>query len=168
MEGSSRDIFESDYHFLQFSSTILVVVGLVFLLLGLSCKIVYWGYCDWKLVSIFAYDTALWTDFVSINLPLAILIIGVSLKLFSRFGWVFSVFMLSLLFCFFSFLSSMMILGLKRQWLALSNSGASIQVASFWESLILDTSFSLLCMAGVIFLFSKSVRRQYWNSNFIK
>ncbi|MEM6262990.1 MAG: hypothetical protein AAGI38_10815 [Bacteroidota bacterium] len=150
-QASGSDIFESDEAFVSLAATALVVVGLVMLLWGLSCYLAPGlNICGYYLVS-FPYLANLKPEFVSINLPLGTLIIGIGLQLYTRLGWIIS---MVLVFGMAALFGSSAV-RLWAGWL-----GDPPNFYAFQE-LIVNTSFTFLCLIGLVFLLTSSVRKLY-------
>lgn len=104
LPDAPSSINQQDQNFLDIISAILLGAGLVMLLLGLSCKVISWSYCSWQLLPVFGRDIRFPEDITSINLPLAMLVIGLGIRLFSPYGWWIITILLMVLLTFFGFL----------------------------------------------------------------
>jgi hypothetical protein len=94
-------------------------------------------------------------EFIAINLPLGMLIIGIGLQLFTRIGWTISLLILLLFW---------MLLGtaLSAHWPYLLGEGLDYP---FIQSALLQLCFLLLIFGSIIYLFSPSVRHIYWKKH---
>lgn len=162
MEDQQLDIFESDIQFIEFSSSVLLGIGLVMLPIGLGCKIFEWGLCDLQLLPLFGGETRFRSDLSAINLPLAMLILGIASRMYTRFGWIICNMLLVLLTGFFGFMAYF----LRSSWaerIAMSGPSELPQGGSLYiESMILNGALAIFCLAGLIFLWMPSVRKLYW------
>ncbi|MEO0472976.1 MAG: hypothetical protein AAF206_25385 [Bacteroidota bacterium] len=153
----------SDRFFLSFSAACLVALGLTGLVLGLSCRIVEWGYCRINLVPLFGN----WenvrqelSDLTAINMPLAMLALGFSLRLFTAFGWAITLLVLSTLTAFFSFLAYQI-----YQGSALLSSAGYVGTSGnlVVESMVTNLSFVFLCLLAISYILHPSIRKMYWS-----
>lgn len=106
IERQSDNIRIPDKRFLEMVSSMMTVFGLIFLVLGLSCKVFDWGYCGLELFPVFGRDFRFPIDITMLNLPMAMIVIGIGIRLRSPYGWwVITIILMSLL-TFFGFLVS--------------------------------------------------------------
>ena len=165
MAAQSSDIFESDSLFIEFASSVLLGIGLVMLPLGVSCKIIDWGFCDLQIVPLFAGQSQFRADLSSINLPLAMIILGFAARLYTRFGWTICVLLLGLLTTFFSFMVYYLKLRLDKLYDESPLADSAVGQFSFIESMILNGGFALLCLIAIIYMFLPGVLKLYWRRN---
>lgn len=155
MKNNSRDIFASDVAFLSFGGAMLSGIGLVMLVVSLVCRLRGGNLCELDLVSfprLSGEMHMLNQDFISINLPLGMLIIGIGIQLFTRLGWVVSMAILiifALIFgmAMYAHQSDLLIMG--RDYI-------------YIESAILHFCFLMLTLASLFYLLSPQVRKLYW------
>ncbi|MFK7923008.1 MAG: hypothetical protein AB8H47_13680 [Bacteroidia bacterium] len=157
-----RDIFNSDVLFIRFVSTTLISLGLILGLMGVSCKLFYWGYCDINWVPFFGGRTDIPSDLTNLNLPLAMLALGFSSRLFTRFGWAVCQLVLVVLISFFGWLSYSL-LTFPELFMA-SNSAPVIAVQSVphMESVVVNLGLVFICALSIWYLFVPQVRKLYW------
>jgi hypothetical protein len=162
MDDFSEDIFSSDRQFIEFAGSVLIGLGLPLLLLGLSCKLFEWGYCEVRLVAFFSENhrfTAV-RDALSVNLPLAMLLMGGSLKLYSRAGWIITVLILMMISVFFGSLSLMTAQVLSMDPVVYRRGLFS---SDYWEPMVVDAALCILGCVALLYLFLPDVRKLYWN-----
>ena len=104
LDHHQSDRFKALFQFLGVASSALIGTGIVMLLLGLSCKLVVWGYCSLELVPLFGRDPRLPQEIPMINLPLAMMVLGLGIRLYSPYGWWIITILLMVLTTFFGFL----------------------------------------------------------------
>ena len=153
----------SDRFFLSFTSAFLVSLGLIGLVLGLSCRIVEWGYCRIHLVPIFGNWESVrqeLTDLTAINMPLAMLALGFSVRLFTAFGWAITFLVLTTLSAFFSFLAYQLYQG-SAMISSIDYATASSNLPI--ESLVINLSFVFLCVLGILYILQPVIRKMYWS-----
>lgn len=165
MEARKADIFKSDLLFIEFASSILLGIGIVLFPLGLSCKIFDWSYCDIQLVSLFGGEDKFRADLSAINLPLAMLILGISSRLFTKFGWSICVLLLGFMTSFFSFM--VYYLKTRMDFRIVSNTLESVPQGqfSYIESIVVNGSLALLCLLAFIYFCLPATRRLFWNAD---
>lgn len=167
MPHTTPNIFASDRAFIEYAASWLSGIGLVFLLLGVSCQFASWGYCSVRLVPLFGGLGAFRPGFSTLALPMALLVVGLGLRVYSYYGWMFT---LMLIGCFNTlFLSLAYILWerlrLAQQSLAITQqAGVSLaqDISHYKESIFINLSFAILCTFAMIFLCLPSVRKVYW------
>lgn len=154
-----------DQNFLETSSAILLGVGLVMLMLGLSCKVFSWSYCSWELVPVFGGDMRFPDDIASINLPLALLVIGLGIRLYSPYGWWIITILLMVLLTFFGFLAAFHFGNWPYTEL---NDGSWTRVAlslnPYGDALITVVLVELILLASFLFWWSPQVRSFYFQN----
>lgn len=156
MKNNSRDIFASDVAFLSFGGSMLSGIGLVMLILALVCRFGSGGgLCELDLVPFPRLSNELHLlsqDFISINLPLGLLIIGIGVQLFTRWGWIVSI---TILFIF-ALIFSTAIYAHQAEFFAMGRDYIFIKAA------ILHFCFMLLITSSILYLLSPQVRKLYW------
>lgn len=162
MERFSLDIFESDRAFIAFAGSVLVGVGLPLFILGLSCKVIEWGYCQVNVVPLFGGIHEIRPDLTNIILPMAMLIIGISMRLFSVFGWLISLFTLIMLNALFIRMAWWLNTNLPDYLMLAAQQDAAITEYPFIESLIMNFCFAVLTFGAIVYLILPTVRRMYW------
>ncbi|MDB4286101.1 hypothetical protein N9933_02245 [bacterium] len=152
MKGKDQDIFESDAAFISFGGSMLFGIGLTMLFLGLSCGFFGdWGFCNLNLISFPFIEAFFKPEFISINLPLGMVIIGIGLQLFSKTGWVISVFVMALLLVLFGSSSYLLISGVTHQgW-----------DFPYIPQAALNTSISILLILSLVYMVTRQVRELY-------
>ena len=166
MEEQKADIFKSDVLFIEFASSILLGIGIVLFPLGLSCKIIDWAYCDIQLVSLFGGEDKFRADLSAINLPLAMLILGISARLYTKFGWTICILLLGFLSGFFGFM--VYYLKSRMDFRIVSNTLDAVPQGqfSYIESIIINGGLSILCFAALIYFLLPATRRMFWDPSY--
>jgi hypothetical protein len=156
MKNNSRDIFASDVAFLSFGGAMLTGIGMVMVILALVCRLGNGGsLCDLQLVPFPRLGSELRLlsqDFISINLPLGMLIIGIGLQLFTRLGWIVSIailFIFALVFGMSVYAHQAELFDMGRDYIYL-------------KAFTLHFCFLLLTMGSIFYLLSSQVRKLYW------
>ena len=153
------DIFSSNELFIHRASFTAIIVGALGLLGTLACKFAGWGICDQNLVPIFGGFDVFREELARIYLPLALLILGIGLRLYSRFGGLTCSALLLFMgigFSYFAFL-------LWRQYPMLLEM-SSMRNHPVAESILVDFCLALLSWGGFLFMMIPSVRRLYFYS----
>ncbi len=156
MEKNNSDIFASDVAFLSFGGAMLTGIGLVMLILSLICTLGGGGtLCNLQLIPFPRLSgelNLLNQDFISINLPLGMLIVGIGLQLFTRLGWTVSLVILVI----FALIFGMALFAHQAEWRQMGMEYIYIQAA------ILQSCFLLLIAGTIFYLLSPQVRKLYW------
>ncbi|RMG59807.1 MAG: hypothetical protein D6722_21745 [Bacteroidetes bacterium] len=162
MEPARVDIFDSDQAFIQAASRVLLLVGGIVLSLVLLCKVFGLGLCDLQWVPIFGGFDVFREDLAAVNLPLAMIIIGVGLRLHSGFGWSTCIILLWVLASLFGFMCFWLYGQLDLYYFQVA--GKQIQAADYpiLESIAVNAGLAILCLLAIIYLMLPSVRRLYW------
>lgn len=155
-----------DHKFLDTVSAILLGVGLVMLILGLSCKVFSWSYCSWQLVPVFGGDIRFPADISAVNLPLALLVIGLGIRLFSSYGWWIITILLMVLLTFFGFLTAFHF----GNWPYIELSDGSWERVAFFmnphgDALVTSFICESLLVCGFLYWWSPQIRAFYFQNN---
>ena len=174
MDNINQDIFSSNQAFVKYASSWLLGISLPFLLLGISCQFFSWAYCDLQLVPLFGGMTRFRPEFTTIALPLAMLIISMSLKMYTYFGWMISLILMTCLDTLFVSLAMVLSNNLdKAKAFAIADQKVidgtnpevvSTTIARFQESIVINYALAIVCTGAVIFLILPSVRKLYWKA----
>lgn len=160
------DVFDSDNRFLAVVSALLLIGGVVALLVSLICKVMGLGYCllDW-IPMMGGYDIFR-RDLAAINIPLAMIILSIGLRLFTGFGWTTCMILLLLGTGVFSGLA---------YWLGTQQLGAYLALIEanqifagdypVMESFAIDALLAILCLGMAVFLMQGKIRRLYWHKD---
>ncbi|MDP5169313.1 MAG: hypothetical protein NWR72_03650 [Bacteroidia bacterium] len=156
----------SDSIFLKVASASLLGIGAVLLLLGFSCKVWGWGYCSMEILPILGSDPRFLPDITMINLPLAMLVIGLGIRLFSPYGWWVVTILLMVLLVLFAFLS---IFHWERwPWEEMSDGSwvkVSLLAMPYADSLFTCLLISLILMVAILYWWDPHVRMLYWRKS---
>jgi uncharacterized membrane protein len=132
------------------------------LILGLSCKVFDWGYCHVHLVPLFGGLQEIRPDITNVILPMAMVIIGISVRLYSGFGWLITLFTLIMLNALFVRMGWWLKTNLSDYLLmAAQEDGAGIEYP-YIESLVMNACLAILTFVGIIYLILPPVRKLYW------
>jgi len=155
-----------DKTFLETVSAVLLGIGLVMLILGLSCKVLTWSYCSWQIVPIFGGDLRFSGDITAINLPLALLVIGLGIRLYSPYGWWIITILMMVLLTFFGFLGAFHFGNWPYTELS---DGAWERVVfhlnPFADALITSVICELILVFGFFYWWSPKIRSFYFQQN---
>lgn len=165
-QDQGQDQLSPDLRFLETASALLLGVGLVMLVLGLSCKVYQWSYCSWQFVPVFGGDMRFSDDIASINLPLALLVIGLGIKLYSPYGWWVITILLMVLLMLFGFLVAFHF----GNWPYMElNDGSWTRVGlsmnPYGDALITSLLCELILVCGFLFWWSPQVRAFYFHNH---
>ncbi|MDX2250405.1 MAG: hypothetical protein SF052_26725 [Bacteroidia bacterium] len=162
MEDQSQDIFESDHAFIEVVSTVLLAIGIFSLSFVLLCKAFLWNICDLKWVPLFGGFELGRADLLAINLPLALLILGIGLRLYTGFGWVTCLTLMTILMGSFSAIAWKLIENWDEYARKVMEKEILPQDYPILESIVVNIAFAIVCFLGVSYLLMPSVRRIYW------
>ena len=165
METKPTDIFESDQLFIGWASLTLLVIGMLGLASMLFCKLTTFGWCDSTWIPLFGGFQIFQNELATVNLPLAMIILGIGLRLPTGFGWTTCVLLLTLLCTLFGFLSYWLLSKLDSYQAKIASNEILPQDYPILESIVVDVFFVGLCVLGLIYLSQTSVRRLYWQQN---
>jgi len=158
------DIFESDEAFIRFASSVALIMGGLVLLGVLLCKLLGWNLCllDW--VPVLGGLDIFRGELLAINFPLALLILGIGMRLFTGFGWTTCVLLLWVLLG--GFLAMAYVLNSYRDWYFEQIANEQIYAADYplLESIVVNLSLALFCLLAIWYLMHPAVRKLYWNS----
>ncbi len=153
---------DENQRFLNVWSGLLQGGGLVLLLFGLSCKLFSWGYCSTEILPLFGRDPRFVDDISLINIPLAMVVLGMGIRVYSPYGWWMVTTLIAVMICFFGFLV----------WFHVISWPFIEIVPGQWEHIpflahpdadaIATTSLtSLLLVASLLYWFSPDIRQRY-------
>ncbi|MEZ4774681.1 MAG: hypothetical protein R3D00_15960 [Bacteroidia bacterium] len=165
MDDQPRDIFESDHAFIEVMSTALLLTGIVSLLFVLMCKVLHWNVCDLKWIPLFGGFELGRADLLAINLPLALLILGIGLRLYTGFGWATCLILLTILAGSFSAIAWKLVGSWDEYTRKVMEREILPQDYPLLESIVVNIVFAIVCFLGVTFLLLPSVRKIYWGKN---
>jgi len=162
MGVQGTDIFSSDQQFLAATSTFAIIVGLLGLTLVLGCKVLGLAICDLDWVPLFGGFDVFRTDLAAINLPLALLIMGVGLRLYTPFGWITCQILLLLLGTGFTLLAWQLNAELSTYWQQVAEQPLLAERHPVVESIVVNTCFALLSALLFIYLLLPGPRKLFW------
>lgn len=166
MSNGLTRAFRSDDQFVTAAGGILTGVGVVMVLLGLSCKVLEWGYCYLELVPMFGGDPRFIPDLSSINLPLAMLLIGTGSRLRSPYGWWIVMIMLAVMVTTFCFLTWYHWYRWPMEELA-NGTWARVSMADYpyADALVSSAMLALLSLCGFGYWLTPELRDLFWHRN---
>ncbi|MEZ4826743.1 MAG: hypothetical protein R3C61_10695 [Bacteroidia bacterium] len=162
MRDNSRDIFESDQAFIETMSAVMLFTGIFSLSFVLLCKGFGWGICDLKWVPLFGGFELGRADLLEINLPLALLILGIGFRLYTGFGWATCLILLSVLAGSFIAIAWKLIGSWDEYTQKVLAHEILPQDYPLLESIVVNIVFAIVCLLGVIYLLLPAVRNIYW------
>jgi hypothetical protein len=162
MHAQEPDIFSSDQRFVAATSGFLLLVGGVMLGLVLLWRLFGWELYanDW--VPLFGGFDLFREDLAAINLPLAMIILGVGLRLYTPFGWLTCVMLLSLLCVGFSALAWRLRQELEAYWQQAIQQPQLAQEHPLFESIATNIGLAFLCALLLTYLWFPRVRSMFW------
>jgi hypothetical protein len=162
MERFSLDIFESDRSFIAFAGSVLAGIGLPMLILGLSCKVFDWGYCHVTIMPLFGGLQEMRPDITNVILPMAMVIIGISVRLYSGFGWLITLFTLVMLNALFVRMGWWLKTHLSDYLLMAAQRDGAGSDFPYIESLVMNFCLAVLTFVAIVYLILPAVRKLYW------
>lgn len=156
------DIFSSDQRFLAATSTFMIAIGLGGLLLVLLCRVVGMGVCNLDWVPLFGGYDEFRADLAAINLPLALLIMGIGLRLYTPFGWITCQLLLLLLGTGFSLLAWHLNGRLASYWQEVETQAYSGGQHPVIESIVVNTALAILAIVLFLYLLLPGPRKLFW------
>lgn len=157
-------IFESDRVFIGWTSIILLVLGLTSLILVLSCRMFDFSsdLCSATWVPLFGGFQIFSNDLASVNLPLAMLILGIGLRLPTGFGWATCMVILALLTFLFTFMGIWLFRRLDDYYESIASNQIFPQDHPVIEGIVMNAGLGILCFLGMVYLLMPTVRNMYW------
>lgn len=130
--------------------------------LGLSCKVVEWGYCQVHIMPLFGGIQEIRPDITNIILPMSMVIIGIAVRLYSAFGWLITLFTLVMLNALFVRMGWWLKTNLPEYLLMAAQREGMGTDYPFVESLVMNSCLAILTFGGIVYLILPAVRRLYW------
>lgn len=160
----SRDlkIFRSDREFILFFANILLFGGFFSLFVALFCRILHLEICRELLVPMFGGFDVIRHELALFNLPLAMIIIGIGLRLFSPFGWFTCLALGSVLALSFGYLAFLLGNNLDIFVGRVAQNTFSFSEHPVIESMFVNGLLALICSLFVIYLALNSTRSLYF------
>lgn len=157
----------SNDSFIRYLSTALIAFGATGLILGISCLLFPWAYCESDLIPILVQAPEELRMLLQVNLPASLLLMGLALRQYTTFGWFLSVLMLTVLTGFFTALTWFHT-GQGKLFTLLANPALISPVNSGWVvSFFIDLLITLSCAFGLLFLSLKPIRTLYFENGFL-
>ncbi|WNJ18099.1 hypothetical protein [Pontibacter sp. G13] len=150
MQNDSVDIFSSDTRFIEVSGSIFVFLGGFLLVSAGLCKWFGFSVCAEEWIPIFG-GIFPQPELSTFYMALVLLILGISSRLFSPFGWSTSLVMLWI---------GLMVFG--GMAINFSKYTAINPHAGLTDTIVLDICLSIMCGLSIIYLLLKPVRSLYW------
>lgn len=162
MAAKQPDMFSSDPHFVMAVSGFLLVSGGGMLIFVLLCRLIGLDVCSLDWIPLFGGFDVFREDLAAINLPLAMLILGIGLRLFTPFGWITCTVLLGILTTGFCILAYRLSQELDAYWQSAIEQPSLVQDHPLVESIITNLGLALLSLLLTIYLLSPNVRRLFW------
>lgn len=164
MHPQESDMFASDQRFVAVASSFLLILGGGLLALVLLCRLVGWDLYanDW--IPLFGGFDVFREDLAAINLPLAMVILGIGLRLYTPFGWLTCVGLLTLLTVGFSALTWRLRQELDTYWQQAAQQPDLVRDHPLLESIAVNLGLAFLCALLWVYLWFPRVRRMFWRS----
>ena len=163
MSTETPDIFSSDQIFIRVASGILIGLGLGSLLVILVLRLVGAEALEIDWVTIFGGFEIFRRDLAAINLPLAMLILGIGLRLHTPFGWFTCLILLFGLLAGFSLLAWRLSRELESYWTMVAQDPNLAASHPLLESIAVNIGLAILAFSFLIYLFLPSVRKIFWS-----
>lgn len=160
MDNPRRRIV-TDEVFVLWVSRVLLLVGGVGLIMGVSCHWVSRPFCEDKILDLFGGMKGFDGGIAAINLPFTVVLLSFAVRQFSFWGWFLSMALLALLTFFFWGIAHILWEN-QEVW---RRSAQPDAMADFIESLMIDMSLGVLALGGLIFLSLPMVRKLYIQHN---
>lgn len=162
MAAKTPDMFHSDHVFLRVASGTLAILGGISLLFILGCRLLGAEGCQLDWVPLFGGFDVFRRDLASINLPLAMLILGIGLRLYTPFGWTTSALLLLLLCTGFCLLAWRLSQELDTYWAMAAAQPEQAIEHPVMESIAVNLGLALFCLIFFIYLWLPKVRKLFW------
>jgi len=167
MTAQEPDMFSSDLVFLRVVSGTLIAVGAGGLLVVFGGQLLGLDWTTWDWVPMFGGYDIYRRELAAINLPLAMLILGIGLRLYTPFGWATCMVLLVLLLAGFGLLSWRLSHELGGYWQMVAETPEVARQYPLVESIAVNLSLAVLVLAFIIYLLLPQVRRLFWQSSSI-
>ncbi|MCI4670189.1 MAG: hypothetical protein MRZ79_18785 [Bacteroidia bacterium] len=158
--SSELKIFRTEKNFIQFFSGILLVTGFSTLFFVLLFMLIERGESRELFIPIFANFKFIRKELALFNLPLALIIIGIGLRLYSALGWYTTMILTGVLtfgFAYFSYL-----LSTDAGILLNREIGSVMNPHPISESIAINSLFALIGVFFLIYLSLPSTRKLYF------
>lgn len=157
----------SHHAFIQYLSGTLIAFGAAGLILGISCLLFPWAYCESDLIPILVQSPEELRVVLQVNMPASLLLLGLALRQYTTFGWLLSLLMLTVLTGFFTALTWFHT-GQGKLFILLANPALISPVNSGWVvSFLVDLLITLSFAFGLIFISLKPIRAMYLGKGII-
>lgn len=162
------DIFDSDLAFISFASTLLTAIGLAALLIEGMCLVIPGRLCEMELISLFARLPEFETGMIGFTLPLAALVLGLSLKIYTSFSWWVMLGLMSMLSLFFGFMIYFHFTQYRMHEFGMSQEMPRDILLPYVESGLTHLCLMMMCLGGIIYMATKRVRQIYRQNTLLK
>ena len=168
IDGQSPELLSKDQRFLEIVSAMMTVFGLIFLFLGLSCKVLDWAYCNLELFPVFGGDFRFPQDITMLNLPMALIVVGIGIRLRSPYGWWVITIILMALLTFFGFLVSFHWGNWPLEEITLGTwERVSMSVFPQSDAFLTCLISLMLILAGFFYWISPAIRDTYFQNRWV-
>jgi hypothetical protein len=156
-------MFSSDQRFVAAASGFLLVIGGGMLGVVLICRIFDWPIYANHWIPLFGGFDVFREDLAAINLPLAMVIIGIGLRLHTLFGWLTCVGLLTLLTAGFTALAVRLRQELEAYWQQTTTQPHLASEHPVLESIAVNIGLAILCFLLLLYLIMPRVRGMYFS-----
>lgn len=140
-------------------------IALLSFLVGFACNFLQLSICSWRMLPALVAPGKTGAEFMVIGIPLLTLIWGLSLQIFTPFGWWVSflsqVFFIS--FFGYQFVQLWKKIIFEQKVLEAQNSGISEMTYLLQESLVANTFIVIICTFASIYLLLPIIKRLYFS-----
>jgi len=165
MHAREPDMFSSDQRFVAAASGFLLILGGSMLAIVLICRIFDWEIYANQWIPLFGGFDVFREDLAAINLPLAMVILGIGLRLHTLFGWLTCVGLLTLLTAGFTALAVRLRQELEAYWQQATTQPNLASEHPVLESITVNIGLAILCLLLLVYLLIPRVRRMYFSRN---
>lgn len=151
-------IHPSDFHFIRAASVICFVSAALLGGMALLCSLTGGSWC-WELPRLTAGILGIESDFLTINLPMALVVIGVGLRLHTLLGWLSVVLLLLFQGAMFLWMGILQGVGL-RDFLTNDTTRSLTHGLEQWqEAFVLNICLGIICLLFFVYVALPGPRR---------
>jgi len=157
-------IFDSERSFVLFLANLMLFVGGFPLAWVLLCRISGASICEGTFVPVFGGIEFIRKELALFNLPLALIILGIGLRVFSVFGWLTCIALGAVLLFSFSYLFYLMNNSLPIFMEQATQNGFSLSGHPIVESMYINAILALISFFFLLYLSLPGTRYLYFQS----
>ncbi|MEO0897048.1 MAG: hypothetical protein AAFY71_11655 [Bacteroidota bacterium] len=162
VEENNKDFFESDRQFVLTLSTYLLVGGLIVLLVSLIGRFLLPAVFDGNFLPVFGGFQVFRKELTMFNLPMAMMILGIGLRLFTFFGWLTCVVISTILSIGFGYLAFLLYTSLETLIGRANQSSFSFEEYPVIEAISIDVMLALIFAVFLLYMILPSTRKLYF------